>query len=156
MARVQFLAGTRDFSLLHIIHTAAGEYPASYPVGTGGCLPRVKATMVWSWPLTSIWCWGQEWWSYAFTPAYVFMVGCLINWTQEQLYLLPLPQKNKHCWNVHVAWLIGSMYSFKISGLDGLKSASSFYKGSWPGWLSLFMCSIVKITNNWSQDIQTA
>jgi hypothetical protein len=33
----------------------------SYPVGTGGSFPRGKAAGAWSWPLTSIWCRGQEW-----------------------------------------------------------------------------------------------
>jgi hypothetical protein len=28
---------------------------------------------VWSWPLTSIQCRGQEWWSYTSTPPYDFM-----------------------------------------------------------------------------------
>jgi hypothetical protein len=42
--------------------------PASSPMGTGS-----KAAGAWSWPLTSIWCRGQEGWRYSSTPPYVFM-----------------------------------------------------------------------------------
>jgi hypothetical protein len=48
-------------------------HPVSYPMGTGGSFPEGKAAGVWSWPLTSIYYWGQERWSYTFTPQYVFM-----------------------------------------------------------------------------------
>jgi hypothetical protein len=37
-------------------------------VSSGG-----KAAGVWCWPLTSIYCRGQEWWLYNSTPLYVFM-----------------------------------------------------------------------------------
>jgi hypothetical protein len=37
-----------------------------------------KAAGSWSWPLTSVWCRGQEWRSYIFTPPYVSMLWCLI------------------------------------------------------------------------------
>jgi hypothetical protein len=46
--------------------------PASYPVGTGG-----KTAEAWSWPLTSIYCRGQEMWSYTSTPPYIFMAYCV-------------------------------------------------------------------------------
>jgi hypothetical protein len=32
-----------------------------------------------SWPLTTIQCRGQEWWSYASTPPHAFIESCLIN-----------------------------------------------------------------------------
>jgi hypothetical protein len=41
---VRFLAGARDFSLLHSIQTSSGDHPASYPVGIRGSFPRDKAT----------------------------------------------------------------------------------------------------------------
>jgi hypothetical protein len=43
------------------------------------------ATGGWIWPLTSISCRGQEWWSY--TPPYVCMAWCSINWAQRQTLL---------------------------------------------------------------------
>jgi hypothetical protein len=50
-----------------------------YGGGGGGLFSRGKVYGVWSWPLTSIKCRGQEWWSSTFTPPYVFMAWCLIN-----------------------------------------------------------------------------
>jgi hypothetical protein len=38
-----------------------------------------KAAGAWSWPLTSVSCRSQEWWSYTSTPQLVFMAWCLIN-----------------------------------------------------------------------------
>jgi hypothetical protein len=35
MTRVPFLAGPRDFFLLHIIHVSSGAHSAPYPMGTG-------------------------------------------------------------------------------------------------------------------------
>jgi len=39
---------------------ASGAHPASYPTGTWGSFPLGKEAGVWSWPLTSIYCRGQE------------------------------------------------------------------------------------------------
>jgi hypothetical protein len=36
------------------------RHPASYPMGTRGSFPGGKAAGSWSWPLTSIYCRGQE------------------------------------------------------------------------------------------------
>jgi hypothetical protein len=47
------------------------------PIGTGASFPGVKAAVASSWPLTSIYCQGQEWWSYTSTFLYVFMAWCL-------------------------------------------------------------------------------
>jgi hypothetical protein len=33
----------RGFFLLHIVQTSTGSHSASYPVGTGGCIPGDKA-----------------------------------------------------------------------------------------------------------------
>jgi hypothetical protein len=35
---------------------------------------------------TSIWCPSQKWWSYTFTPSYVFPAWRLINKAQDQFY----------------------------------------------------------------------
>jgi hypothetical protein len=75
---VRFLTGTWNFSLLHSIQISSGPQPASHPMGTGGRFPGGTAARGWNWPLTSIWCWGREWWSYTSTP-HVFTVWCLIN-----------------------------------------------------------------------------
>jgi hypothetical protein len=42
MARITFLAGAGDFSLLHSIQTGSGANPASYPVGTEAFSLNVK------------------------------------------------------------------------------------------------------------------
>jgi hypothetical protein len=44
-AGVRILAGSRDFSLLHGVEIGSGPHPASYPMGTGGSFPEVKAAM---------------------------------------------------------------------------------------------------------------
>jgi hypothetical protein len=44
----------------HIVRTSSVSYPASYPVGTGGSFPGVKASGTQSWQLTSNYCRGQE------------------------------------------------------------------------------------------------
>jgi hypothetical protein len=36
-------SGVRNYDLLHSIQTGSGAHPASYPMGTGGSLPGVKA-----------------------------------------------------------------------------------------------------------------
>jgi hypothetical protein len=38
-----------------------------------------KAAGTWSWPVTSICCRGQEWWSYTYTPTNVFLAWWLIS-----------------------------------------------------------------------------
>jgi hypothetical protein len=58
----------------------------------GGSFPGGKAAGAWSWPFTSIWCWGQERWSYTFTHSYVFMANWLIKEAQGQLYLYLQPK----------------------------------------------------------------
>jgi hypothetical protein len=50
--------GARIF--LHVVQTGSGVYPTSYPMGTGGSFPGVKAARDWSWPLTSSYCRDQE------------------------------------------------------------------------------------------------
>jgi hypothetical protein len=86
MARVQFLAGARDFSLLHRIQTYSGAHPASYSM----CI-RGKAARTRRWPLMSMKCQGQECRSYSSTPPYIFMAECLINHTGKftLFYLTP-------------------------------------------------------------------
>jgi hypothetical protein len=43
MIGVRFPAGAGNFSLLHSVQTGSGVHPASYPMSTGGSLPRGKA-----------------------------------------------------------------------------------------------------------------
>jgi hypothetical protein len=71
-----------EFSLLHSTQTGSGAHPAFYPMGVRGSFSRDRAAGAWSWPLTSIWYWGQEWWNYTSTSPYVFMAWYLINWAQ--------------------------------------------------------------------------
>jgi hypothetical protein len=54
-SRVRFPAGAGNFSLHHpYVQNGSGALPASYPMGTRGSFPGVKATGEWSWPLISI------------------------------------------------------------------------------------------------------
>jgi hypothetical protein len=53
-SRVRFPAGAGSFSLHHQVQKGSGAHPASYPKGTRGSFPGGKATVSWSWPLTSI------------------------------------------------------------------------------------------------------
>jgi hypothetical protein len=57
----------QDFSLLHNVQNSFGTHPASYPTGTGGDFFGSKAAGAWSWPLASICCQVQKWWSYEYT-----------------------------------------------------------------------------------------
>jgi hypothetical protein len=40
---VRFPAGAKDFSSSLFVQTSSGAHPASYPMGTGGPFPGVKA-----------------------------------------------------------------------------------------------------------------
>jgi hypothetical protein len=51
---VRFPAGAENFPLHHRVQNGSGAHPASYPIGTRGCIPGGKAAGAWSWPLTSI------------------------------------------------------------------------------------------------------
>jgi hypothetical protein len=42
-SRIQFLAGTRNFSLHHHIQNGSGAHSVSYPMGTTGSFPGGKA-----------------------------------------------------------------------------------------------------------------
>jgi hypothetical protein len=57
---VRFMAGARDFSLLHIVQTGAGAHPASYAMGTDHSSPAIAEF--------------KKTWVYTSTPPYVFMV----------------------------------------------------------------------------------
>jgi hypothetical protein len=76
--RAWFPAGVTDYCLSCRVQTGSGAHPASYPVGTGCSFPGYKADGVLSWPLTSIYCRGQEGAEQYFNSPYVFMMWCLI------------------------------------------------------------------------------
>jgi hypothetical protein len=42
-SRVRFPAGAGNFSLQHRVQNGCGAHPASYPMGTRGSFPGVKA-----------------------------------------------------------------------------------------------------------------
>jgi hypothetical protein len=80
----------KRFSLLHSIQTSSGAHPASYPVGTRGSFSSRKVAGAWSWPLTSIQCRGQEWWSYTSTPwHFTSPLPCLDLSVTLQIQFLP-------------------------------------------------------------------
>jgi hypothetical protein len=43
MIRVRFAVGAGNFSRHHRVQTGSGAHPASYPMGTGGSFPGIKA-----------------------------------------------------------------------------------------------------------------
>jgi hypothetical protein len=47
--RVRFLAGARDFSLLHSVQDSTEAHPASYPVDNGVLFPEDKVASHFSW-----------------------------------------------------------------------------------------------------------
>jgi hypothetical protein len=51
---VWFSVGAGNLSPHPCVQTVSGAHPASYPMGTRGSFPRVKAAGALSWPLTSI------------------------------------------------------------------------------------------------------
>jgi len=44
----------------HRLQNGTGDHPASCPMGTRSSFSGSKAAGAWSWPLTSIYCWGQR------------------------------------------------------------------------------------------------
>jgi hypothetical protein len=73
----------RCFPFLQSVLTGSGAHPASYPMGSEGSFPKCKGAGTWSWPLTSVLCRSQEWWTYNSTLPYVFMAWCLIKCTDK-------------------------------------------------------------------------
>jgi hypothetical protein len=71
-------------NIIRLCVSYSGEiccYPASCTVDTGGSFVEGKAARTRSWSLTSIsiWCRGQERWSYTCTLPYVSMALCVTN-----------------------------------------------------------------------------
>jgi hypothetical protein len=54
----------QDSSLFHSVQTGCEAYTVSCQTGTGGSFPGCNAAGAWNWPLTSVYCRGQEFWSY--------------------------------------------------------------------------------------------
>jgi hypothetical protein len=50
----------QEFLRFHFLQTGSGVHPTSYTMGTRGFFLGGKAAGVWSWPLISNWCRGQE------------------------------------------------------------------------------------------------
>jgi hypothetical protein len=76
MAGVRFPSGVRFFSSPQDPDRLWG--PPRLFNGYQRFFLRVNMAGAWRWLLTSIYCRGQEWWSYNSTPPYVFMACCLI------------------------------------------------------------------------------
>jgi hypothetical protein len=57
---VRSSAQAKYFSSSLCVQTGSGVHPASCTMGTGGPFPGTKAG-AWRWPLTPIYCRGQEW-----------------------------------------------------------------------------------------------
>jgi len=58
-------------SIRHSVQTGSGAHPVSYPMGTGGSFPGVRAAGAWSWNSSSS-AEVKNAWSYAYTSSYVF------------------------------------------------------------------------------------
>lgn len=50
----------RDQIFIFAPVTTSWAHPSSCPFGTRYCLPWCEAASSWSWPLTSVYCWGWE------------------------------------------------------------------------------------------------
>jgi len=60
------------------VQNGSGAHKASYPMGMGRLFPGDKAAGASKWPLTSIYCWGQECVElYLHYSQYIFMAWCL-------------------------------------------------------------------------------
>jgi hypothetical protein len=57
---VRVPVGAGNFSLGHSAQTGSQAHPSSYTMGSGGSFLGDEASGAWSWPLTSVWCRGQE------------------------------------------------------------------------------------------------
>ena len=87
---VQFLARTRDFSLLKCVQTSTWAHPASYLMGTGVSLSSSKVARTWSWLLTPrLSADVKTEGSYTYTPQYAFMIT-LPSASIKIKYALPL------------------------------------------------------------------
>jgi len=58
--RVRFSEGDGNFSLYHRVQKGSGALTASYPMGKRGSFLGGNAAVSWTWPFTSIYCWGQR------------------------------------------------------------------------------------------------
>jgi hypothetical protein len=94
----------QEFSPHHRVQTGSEAHPASYTMSTRGSVPGGKADEAWNWPLTSIWCRGQE-------CVELFLRSPI------RLYGVVLDQKKKHRDNftlythihTHISWLRNSL-----------------------------------------------
>lgn len=65
---------SRRLSLSQNIQMTSAAYPASYSMSRVGSFSRVKVARVWGWPLTSIYCWFEEWVE-MYVPLLVYLYG---------------------------------------------------------------------------------
>jgi len=87
--RVPARAG--KFSLRRCVQTGSGAHQASYPRRTKGTFPEGKLAGAWSWPLTSISCWGQRMSGVIPSlPQYALMAWCLVKHREIYNFILPM------------------------------------------------------------------
>jgi len=113
VTRFHFLAGAGTFPHCHCVQTSSGAHPASFPVGTRGPSPGSKAAGVWSWPLTSIKCWGYKCMELAIPSLPICLHGMVLSWAQGQLHKTPSPHKPLSLWDT--AYLGTMMSSARIN-----------------------------------------
>jgi hypothetical protein len=91
-SRVRFPAGAGNFSFHHRIQNGSGTHPASYPMGTKASFHGGKAAGALSWPLTSIYCWGQRMrGDTPPLPRYAFMESCSVKKKHRDKFTFTLP-----------------------------------------------------------------
>jgi len=74
-ASIRIAGNATEIRIWHLRN--AGTHSASYPVGTGGSYPWVKAAGAWNSPLISICAEIKNAWCYTSTHPYVFMAWFL-------------------------------------------------------------------------------
>jgi hypothetical protein len=75
---VQFLAGARDFSLLHSNQIVSGAHQASYAMGTRASSSGIKWLRHEADHSPPVSAKVKKAWSYISTSPYVFMASCII------------------------------------------------------------------------------
>jgi hypothetical protein len=75
--------------------------------GYQGLVPWSKEVGAWCWPLTSIWCHGQGWWSLTSTLPFIFMAWCLIRQRDNSTFTYWI-----ECWSsLTMAYVVFTLFN---------------------------------------------
>jgi hypothetical protein len=118
-SRVRFPAGVGNFSLHHRIQNGSGAHPPSYPMGTEGSFPGVKAARGVS--LTThlhLVPRSKNEWSYTSIPQYAFMAWRSVK-AQGQFYLYWVHFGNIWYWVFYITNLLNTYLLTYFYSLHG-------------------------------------